>query len=98
MRVAKALAIASDNWLIKYTMNIKKFHELGHFFIKLQFCYKEKYHFSYFCSKQRLMAINGSLIITSQHMRIWSLSHVRKIAHQTCMNNYLVVPDALILA
>ena len=29
-------------------------------------------------------------------MRIWSLSHVRKIAHQTCMNNYLVVPDALI--
>ena len=25
VRVAKALAIASDNWLIKYSMNIKNF-------------------------------------------------------------------------
>ena len=37
-------------------------------------------------------------LITSQHLSIWSLSHMLKIAHETCINNYLLVPDALILA
>ena len=28
-------------------------------------------------------------------MSTWSLSHTLKIAHETCINNYLVVPDTL---
>ena len=95
MRVAKALAIASDNWLIKYSINIKNFMTWPISLYSCNFFYKVVLLLFKFKT-----TFDGKVwkLITSQHMSIWSLSHMLKIAHETCINNYLVVPDALILA